>query len=389
MLVLACSQSWLPSPDCSTIRVMIDNRGRAPASTKSQPRPTVPSNHARSATRQILARSERDAREAVFPDLRNVGILARALVLYVAMVTAYAISISARPIDLLLNLSIALAESLPVAASVGAAWALGSPALRRLAYWQAAALLVLFTALVAVASARWMDSVAWRSVPLALIGLTAVLVYFHTLGRALSPAVTEARLQALQARIRPHFLFNSINGVLGVLRADPKRAESALMDMAELFRVLMRDNRDLQPLADEITLTRQYLDLEKLRLGDRLNVVWKLDKMPAGAMVPPLVLQPIAENAVYHGIEPIAQPGVIEIEVTRLRSELFITVRNPFLERPGTHHGGNKMAMQNIRERLALHFDAEARMTSGPRDGRYQVQLVLPYRASADRKSIV
>lgn len=370
---------------------MIDNRGSAAADVKPKapPRPPLAASHARAATSQILARSERAAREAVFPDLRNIGILARALVLYIAMVAAYTISISARPIDLPVNLSVALSESLPVAACVGAAWALGSPLLRRLAYWQAAALLVVFTVLASILAARWAGMATWRSVPLALLALTAVLVYFHTLGRALSPAVTEARLQALQARIRPHFLFNSINGVLGVLRADPKRAESALMDMAELFRVLMRDNRDLQPLADEITLTRQYLDLEKLRLGDRLNVVWKLDKMPAGAMVPPLVLQPIAENAVYHGIEPIAQPGVIEIEVTRLRSELFITVRNPFLERPGTHHGGNKMAMQNIRERLALHFDAEARMTSGPRDGRYQVQLVLPYRASADRKSIV
>ena len=371
---------------------MIDNRGAAPASTKSQPRPAVPSHHAtvnKRVTPQILARSERDAREAVFPDLRNVGILARALVLYVAMVVAYAISITARPIELLVNLSIALAESLPVAASLGAVWALGSPALRRLAYWQAAGLMVFFTALVAVAAARWMDSAAWRSVPLALIGLTAVLVYFHTLGRALSPAVTEARLQALQARIRPHFLFNSINGVLGVLRAEPRRAEAALMDMADLFRVLMRENRDLQPIDDEITLTRQYLDLEKLRLGDRLNVIWKLDKMPADALVPPLVLQPIAENAVYHGIEPTQTAGTIEIEVTRLRSELMITVKNPFLEQAGAHHGGNKMAMSNIRERLALHFDAEARMVCGPRDGRYQVQLVLPYRKSLDTKAMV
>ncbi len=375
---------------------MIDNREGAPAGTKSQRRPLAASSHAnthksanKTVTRQILARSERDAREAVFPDLRNVGILARALVLYIAMVAAYAISVTARPIDLLLNVSIALAESLPVAASLGAVWALGSPALRRLAYWQAAGLMVLLTALVSVAAARWMDSVVWRSVPLALIALTAVLVYFHTLGRALSPAVTEARLQALQARIRPHFLFNSINGVLGVLRAEPRRAEAALMDMADLFRVLMRENRDLQPIDDEITLTRQYLDLEKLRLGDRLNVIWKLDKMPADALVPPLVLQPIAENAVYHGIELTQAAGTIEIEVTRLRSELMITVKNPFLEQAGAHHGGNKMAMSNIRERLALHFDAEARMVCGPRDGRYQVQLVLPYRKSLDVKAMV
>ena len=343
----------------------------------------------KAATAQILARSERDVREAVFPDLRNVGVLARALVLYIAMVIAYVIIITMRPIDLLPNLSIAIAESLTIAASVGVIWAQGSPALRRLTYWQAAGLMVLFTALLTVVFTRWMGGFVWRSLPLALIALTVVLVYFHALGHALSPAVTEARLQALQARIRPHFLFNSINGVLGVLRAEPYRAEEALMNMADLFRVLMRENRDLQPIGDEVTLTRQYLDLEKLRLGDRLNVLWKLDKMPADALVPPLVLQPIAENAVYHGIEPMQAMGTIEIEVTRLRSELIITVKNPFLEQAGRHHGGNNMAMSNIRKRLALHFDAEARMVSGPRDGRYQVQLVLPYRKSLDKKAMV
>ena len=325
----------------------------------------------------------------MFPDLRNIGILARALVIFIAMVLAYALVVTTQPVELVINFSVALAGSLPVAASVAAVWVLSSALLRRLAYWQAAATIGGVAVVAALLTARLVESPAWRSVPLSLLALTAVLVYFHMLGQARSPAVSEARLQALQARIRPHFLFNSINGVLGVLRSEPKRAESALMDMAELFRVLMRENRDLQPLTDEITLTEQYLNLEKLRLGDRLNVTWKLDKMPADALVPPLVLQPIAENAVYHGIEPTQAPGEIEIEVTRLRSEVVITVRNPFLERPGSHHGGNKMAMQNIRERLALHFDAEARMTVGPRDGRYQVQLVPPYRPSADRKTIV
>lgn len=344
---------------------------------------------AKAVSGQILARKERDAREAVFPDLRNFGIVARALVLYLAMVAAYALATANSPTDAVINLTLVLADSLPVAACVGMAWAFGSPYLRRLAYWQAATALLLFTALLVWAWAHWLRAPVWRAVPLSLMALAAVLVYFHTLGRALSPAVTEARLQALQARIRPHFLFNSINGVLGVLRAEPKRAEAALEDMADLFRVLMRENRTLQPLQDEITLTRQYLNLEKLRLGDRLNVVWKLEKMPTDAMVPPLVLQPIAENAVYHGIEPTQASGTIEIDVSRLRGELIITVKNPFLEQAGAHHGGNKMAMSNIRERLALHFDAEARMVAGPRDGRYQVQLILPYRKTGDTKAIV
>ena len=235
---------------------------------------------AKAVSGQILARKERDAREAVFPDLRNFGIVARALVLYLAMVAAYALATANSPTDAVINLTLVLADSLPVAACIGMAWAFGSPYLRRLAYWQAATALLLFTALLVWAWAHWLRAPVWRAVPLSLIALAAVLVYFHTLGRALSPAVTEARLQALQARIRPHFLFNSINGVLGVLRAEPKRAEAALEDMADLFRVLMRENRTLQPLQDEITLTRQYLNLEKLRLGDRLNVVWKLEKMP-------------------------------------------------------------------------------------------------------------
>lgn len=343
----------------------------------------------RSGAQQILARREREVRRAVFPDLRNLGVLARALIIFVAMVATHSLAVSASPADVPLNIALAMGASLPIAASTALIWALVSPVLRRLAYWQAAFAIGAAMVLITILSARWFDAAVWRAVPLALSALAAMLVYFHTLGRALSPAVTEARLQALQARIRPHFLFNSINGVLGVLRSEPGRAESALMDMADLFRVLMRENRDLQPLADEITLTRQYLDLEKLRLGDRLNVSWKLDKMPADAMVPPLVLQPIAENAVYHGIEPTQAAGEIEIEVTRLRGQLFITVRNPFLEQAGRHHGGNKMAMSNIRERLALHFDAEASMTAGPRDGRYQVQLILPYRRSSDTKTIV
>src|SRR5690606_92866 len=117
-----------------------------------------------------------------------------------------------------------------------------------------------------------------------------LLGYLDLRGRALSPALTEARLQALQARIRPHFLFNSINAVLSLIRSDPKRAETALEDMAELFRVLMADNRELTPLGREVELCRQYLDLEQLRLGDRLKVEWHVDKAPGDAMVPPLVL---------------------------------------------------------------------------------------------------
>ncbi len=341
-------------------------------------------------TKQILARREVAAREAVFPELRNAGILARALILYVAMVVAYIVATVNELREIHVAFALALAMSLPIAASIAVLWIAANNTLRKLAYWQATAVLCVFGGIVAFGFARWSGEAAWRAVLLTEIGTGAVLMYFQTLGRALSPAVTEARLQALQARIRPHFLFNAINGVLGVLRHEPKRAENALEDLAELFRALMRDNKDLRPLHDEVVLTRQYLDLEKMRLGNRLNVQWNLEKMPSDALVPSLLIQPIAENAVYHGIEPSNQTGVIEIEVARLRNEVVISVRNPFVEHAGSHHGGNKMAMSNIKERLALHFDAEARITAGPRDGRWHVQINLPYRPagkSADHKS--
>jgi two-component system sensor histidine kinase AlgZ len=209
-----------------------------------------------------------------------------------------------------------------------------------------------------------------------------ILYYFHLRNRALSPALTEARLQALQARIRPHFLYNSINAVLSLIREEPKRAEAALEDMADLFRVLMADNRNLGTLMREVELTRQYLDLEQLRLGERLKVDWHIDNLPGEALIPPLVLQPLVENAVYHGIEPSAEPGVVSINIYKVRDEVHLVMRNPY-RKDGTHHAGNKMAVGNIRERLALHFDAEASLRTSVTDNAYQVHIVIPYRTQA------
>lgn len=214
-----------------------------------------------------------------------------------------------------------------------------------------------------------------------LAGLAALtlLAYFQMRAEALSPAVTEARLQALTARIRPHFLFNSLNAVLSLIRAEPKRAEHALEELAELFRALMRDNRDLVPLADEIALCRQYLDLEKLRLGERLKVEWEIDDLPGEVLVPALMLQPLLENAVYHGIEPVEAPGVIHIRFTRKGDELVIALDNPVCP-GGSHQAGNRMALANIRERLALHYDLEARLEAQEENGIYKVNMVLPCR---------
>jgi two-component system, LytTR family, sensor histidine kinase AlgZ len=216
---------------------------------------------------------------------------------------------------------------------------------------------------------------------LCLLSLCICLItgyYLHLRYRSMAPAIAEARLQALQARIRPHFLFNSLNAVLSLVRSQPQRAEAALEDMAELFRVLMADNRELVPLAQEISLCRQYLALEKLRLDERLLVTWQINAMPPDAMVPPLVLQPLLENAVYHGIEPLSDGGEVIIQIYTAHNEVHLLLSNPLTdEQPRT--SGNKMALANIRERLALHFDVAATLSSSVRDGRYEVHIVLPY----------
>src|ERR1700694_936021 len=123
-----------------------------------------------------------------------------------------------------------------------------------------------------------------RHVMFSLLIAGVLLFYFQLRAKALSPAITEARLQALQARIRPHFLFNSINAVLSLMRSEPRRAEAALEDLADLFRVLMADNRTLAPIAGEVELARQYLAIEAIRLGERLHVAWRIAPMPPDAL---------------------------------------------------------------------------------------------------------
>lgn len=213
-----------------------------------------------------------------------------------------------------------------------------------------------------------------------LVALTtgALLVYFDLRDRALSPSLPEARLQALQSRIRPHFLFNSINAVLSLIRQEPRRAEAALEDMAGLFRMLMDDNRELAPLSRELELCRQYLSLEQLRLGERLKVEWRTERMPGDALVPPLVLQPLIENAVYHGVELRLEPSLVSINIYAESGQVHAVLRNPYQGKAGTH-SGNRMALANIRERLQLHFDAEASLATRVVDDFYQVHIAMPY----------
>ena len=332
-----------------------------------------------------MASINQNAGTSALPNFRNLGILLR--VLLIVNVIALSAAIVKAPTlagswHALLDMS-AVVQPLLIATLL----ALGAlnGLLHRLPYAAGVAAVVLialaFTAsLVLLMNREDADLAAQlqRSALLVLLVIAMLLTYFNLRARALSPALSEARLQALQARIRPHFLFNSLNAVLSLIRQDPKRAETALEDLAELFRVVMGDNRELLPISREIELCERYLELEQLRLGDRLRVVWRIDRMPHDALVPPLVLQPLIENAVYHGIEPRVEPGEISIDIYAARNRVHAVLRNPF-EQQGTHHSGNKMAIDNIRERLQLHFDAEGSLETRVREKMYEVHIVLPY----------
>jgi two-component system, LytTR family, sensor histidine kinase AlgZ len=321
------------------------------------------------------------------PNFCNLGVVLRVLV----AVNAFALAAAVIRHNDLMGIAIDFVEGLAVIEPVLlASLMLLCPLRRPLAYFPyavGAAIVIAFE--LALATAAWSlgkllageDNVdiLIRYWLFSGSATTLLLGYFFLRNRAFSPALAEARLQALQARIRPHFLFNSINAVLSLVREEPKRAEHALEDMADLFRVLMADNRKLSTLANEIALCRQYLALEELRLGDRLKIVWDIEPDLDHALLPPLLLQPLVENAVYHGVEPAIEPGVIEINVRRVGSQIEVMLRNPFLPAQD-HHIGNKMALSNIRERLALHFDVEAELLSRASGNTYEVRIRMPLR---------
>ncbi len=217
---------------------------------------------------------------------------------------------------------------------------------------------------------------------LAMAATLLLLLYFQLRAGAFNPAQTEARLAALNARIRPHFLFNSLNAVLSLIRARPQQAEAALESLSDLFRAAMRDPAELVSLADEIELGKQYLELESLRLGERLQVAWQIAEIALDLPIPPLMLQPLLENAVYHGIEPSPAGGTVRIAIDRRGDELRIAIANPTAGLL-PHAPGNQIALANIRERLALYYDLEARLEIESTADNYEVRIFLPWRKKA------
>ena len=327
----------------------------------------------------------RSGHAASLPDFRNLGVVLRTVVLVNALGLA-AVLVRNGQIEALFVefLDMAVQVEFPLILCVAALFLL-KPLLQRLPYAAGVAAVLGVVVAVALLSGHLLAPVeadeGVRPLVWSLTVAALVLVYFHQRGAALAPVLAEARLLALTARIRPHFLFNSLNGVLGVLRRDPRRAEEGLEELADLFRALMQDNRELVPLSDEIALCERYLNLERLRLGERLQVDWQRDVSAGEALVPPLLLQPLVENAVYHGIEPGAAPGTVSITIVRRGAEVFIAVANPLLDAE-SHHAGNRMALDNIRERLMLFYDLEATLDTEQDADAFRVRIRLPFRSA-------
>jgi two-component system sensor histidine kinase AlgZ len=229
-----------------------------------------------------------------------------------------------------------------------------------------------------------------RNVGIGLIVTGLALRYFYVAHEWLRSVELRAaaRVHALQARIRPHFLFNSMNTIAALTRSNPPRAEAAVQDLADLFRAALSDKRDTITLAEELEVARTYQRMEQLRLGTRLQVEWKTESLPPEALVPGLMIQPLLENAIYHGIEPRPEGGTVTISGEVAGGLVTIVVRNPLDPVPGQREG-NRLALANIRERLSLMYGERALMKSGRFDAEYIVTLRFPLIEKAARLTAV
>jgi two-component system, LytTR family, sensor histidine kinase AlgZ len=223
----------------------------------------------------------------------------------------------------------------------------------------------------------------WQASAVALGGLALAAVVWAWLGlraRIWQPATANARLAELQSRIRPHFLFNTLNSAITLVQLDPARAEAVLEDLSQLFRAALAEVGESVTLDEEVELARRYLDIEAVRFGPRLNVRWSIDTLAGPARVPPLLLQPLVENAVRHGVEPSPQGGQLRVRTQRQRGQVVVTVSNTLGDEPGSP--GHGMALHNIRERLRLLHDVAAQCDvwrePGPGGDWFHARITLP-----------
>ena len=212
-----------------------------------------------------------------------------------------------------------------------------------------------------------------------VIALAMRYLYISSEWRRSIVQEAQARISALQAMIRPHFLFNSMNTIASLTRSDPRRAEEAVEDLSDLLRANLNDSGERTTLKSELEVAAIYQRIEKLRLGDRLNVLWDVDKLPMRALIPSLVIQPLLENAIYHGIELLPEGGDVTITGRRDGDSLHISISNPVAEGKIRAGEGNKMAMTNIQQRFGLAYDERATVKVQATENSFTVDLKFPY----------
>ena len=316
-------------------------------------------------------------------DACHVGVVLRAVLFVEAVVAVGTMFVAAQPLDWLLRFSLLTGGVLPATLVwLIAACALKAPLarLKPLLQWLAGITLGAVAGLYGcgllglmgmLQSAPWFASAAAGAL---MSGMLLAGLFWRA--RARTPAATAARLAELQSRIRPHFLFNTLNSAIALVRAEPLKAEAVLEDLSELFRSALADPAESVTLRQEITLAERYMAIEKIRFGERLQISWHLDDRGMQARLPPLLLQPLVENAIKHGVEPSATGAQVKISTERRGGAVVIKVTNT--TPAGTGERGNGLALANVRERLLLLHDVQARFQTLYKNGVFQVRLELP-----------
>jgi two-component system sensor histidine kinase AlgZ len=221
------------------------------------------------------------------------------------------------------------------------------------------------------------------SIAVSAVVCALLLRYFYVAHQWRTNLESQAhsRITALQARMRPHFLFNSMNTIAALTRSDPELAEQAVEDVAELMRASLADSGQLIPLERELETARVYARVEQQRLRERLRIDWQLDALPMHVGVPALTIQPLLENAIYHGVERLVEGGTVTVHGRALEHTIEVTITNPVDTAPSHDehgHDGNRMALENIRERLQLVCGKRGRLETTEQDGEFRATLVLP-----------
>jgi two-component system, LytTR family, sensor histidine kinase AlgZ len=316
-------------------------------------------------------------------DACQVGVVLRA-VLFVEAVLAIGVMFGANgPMDWVSRLALITGAGLPATlAWLVAACGLKKP-LQKLpvaGQWLAGVALGMLAGLYGcgvLAFIGFTQDAPWLASAAAGAALAAALVAaLVARARGRAPASANARLAELQSRIRPHFLFNTLNSAIALVRAEPARAEAVLEDLAELFRSALVDRGDAVSLEQEIDLAKRYIDIEQVRFGQRLRVQWVIDPAASLAKVPPLLLQPLVENAVKHGVEPSAQGADIKVSTEKRGSTVVVKVTNTV---PAGHgSAGHGVALRNVQDRLRLLHDVQTAFRATMVDGIYQVRIEVP-----------